>query len=246
MSHTMRTRAKIFLHFSETSFSTFLRARWRHWKVRRPRCISSPWENLLQRWRERQSKILHDIYQREWYMMRGSLFSVSRYHPLYLTYLTWTCLSMPVLVLLNMLTKLILGSTCLYYTHPLESYFSILCVTLPQLRRPQPKESTPYLFPNHLFWPPKKSLDNEDHCLATTRRRVGRRTGPRMKRWSNSCHHLSPPLKPTECGGSSMRVFTLRLRCVLPRVGRKCNGDWHMTSHQQIRRGQRSILAALT
>ena len=43
-----------------------------------------------------------------------------------------------------------------------------------------------------------------------------------MKRWSNSCHHLSPPLQPTECGGISMRVFTLRLRCVLPRLGRTC------------------------
>ena len=179
-------------------------ARWRHWKVRRPRCISSPWEKLLQK---RHLQILHDIHQREWYMIQGSLVFSFDISSLVLFDKNWFLIDLSIL-----------------YTHPLESW-----------------SIHPFVFPinnflaNYFFAPresPRQRVD-EDHCLATTRRRVGRRTGPRMKRWSNSCHHLSPPLKPTECGGSSMRVFTLRLRCVLWRVGSKCNGDcdtWHHTN----------------
>lgn len=233
----MWKRAKIFLHFSETSFSAFLRARWRHWKVRRPRCISSPWEKLLQRWRERQSKILHDIHQREWYMMRGSLISVSRYHPWYLTYLTWTCLLMPVLVLFNMLTKLIFGSTCLYYTHPLESYLSMLCVPLQLLLRQ-----------HHPCFPPPKPR------IIALQRRVEELEEELGHEWSDdptlvTTYHPRWNQLSTECGGSSMSVFTLRLRCVLPRVGSKCNGDcdaWHHTNRFGGVKDQRSFLAALT
>ena len=163
MTHTMRTSAKIFLHFSEMSFAAFLRARWRHWKVKRPRCISSPWEKLLQK---RHLQILHDIHQREWYMIRGSLVFSFDISSLVLFDKNWIFLDLSIL-----------------FTHPLESW-----------------SIHPFVFLNfleHLFGPQKKSLHTEDHCLATTCRRVGRRTGPRMKRWSNSCHHL-PLITPAE------------------------------------------------
>ena len=162
---------------------------------------------------ERHLKILFDIHQREWYMIRSSLFSVSTYHPLYLT---WT----------SVLSFVDASASAVWYVD--KNWLLAPHVhTIYTLTIPWSPIYPSFVFPFNNFLgnttpfcqPP---LHNEDHCLATTRRRVGRRTGPRMKRWSNSCHHLSPPLQPTECGGISMRVFTLRLRCVLPRLGRRC------------------------